>query len=85
MDPVKFNLFWSVKLKISAKGFAYLNENTSPGAYNPDESGYITIKLWEFLRVFGPTVKAGRSQMFDEIMYLVPPGYRETETIRVRF
>lgn len=85
MESVKFNLYWSVKIRMHPKGAALLDDQTAPGMYQPDKSGHVTMKLWEFMRVFGPTVRAGRSPMFDEIMYLVPPPtYPETETIRVR-
>lgn len=77
MSDIKFNLYWNVKVRLTAKGQEHYQQPV-------DDKGYVQIKLYEFIMVFGPSIKNGRSPLFDNILYLQPPPvYPETTTIRV--
>lgn len=83
MQPpdIKFNLYWNIKVKLTAKGIDHWKEHPPT-----DDHGFVVIKLHEFIKVFGPGIKNGRSPFFDNIMYLQPPpAYPEKETIRINF
>lgn len=76
---IKFNLYWNIKVKLTAKGLDYWTDHPPI-----DHEGFAQIKLHEFIKIFGPDINSGRSPFFENILYLLPPPvYPEKEIIRV--
>lgn len=78
-DEIKFNLYWNIKVKLTAKGMDHWKDHPPI-----DGEGFALVKLHEFIKIFGPDIKSGRSQYFYNIFYLLPPPvYPEKVIIRV--
>lgn len=80
---IRFNLYWNWKIRLKAKGVEYMKTERPDLALGDD--GFLTIKGWEFIKLFGPSIKEGRSPYFENIIHLSPPPiYPDGEKVIIK-
>jgi hypothetical protein len=73
---VRFNINEKVKFKLTKRGEMFLSEHLANERrqygidaheyYKPDCCGYITMQLWSFMHLFGPTFEMGFNNSIDK-------------------
>lgn len=69
----KHNLNNRIKFKLNEKGIEIIKADNPLHDLTEDENGYVTLQVWEFMRLFGNYMYLGGAMPFDSQVLIEIP------------